>query len=58
MECQNNVDGLNVDLKDINDARKTAIINDELLKLNVDIATLQETRLANTGTIKENFIRR
>ena len=48
MECQNNVDGLNVDLKDINDARKTAIINDELLKLNVDIATLQETRLTDT----------
>ena len=44
---------LNVDLKDINDVRKTAIINDELLRLNVDIAALQETRLANTGSIKE-----
>ena len=43
----------NVKLKDINDFRKTAIINDELLKLNVDIATLQEARLADTGTIKE-----
>ena len=45
---------LNVDLKDINDVRKTAIINDELLKLNVDIATLQETRLDDISTIKEN----
>ena len=44
---------LNVGLKDINDVRKNAIINDELLKLNVDIAILQETRLADIGTIKE-----
>ena len=44
---------LKVALKDINDVRKTAIINDELLKLNIDIATLQETRLADTGAIKE-----
>ena len=44
---------LNVDLKYIHDVRKTEIINCELLKLNVDIATLQETRLADTGTIKE-----
>ena len=47
---------LNVDLKDINDVRKTAIINDELLKLNIDIATLQEIRLADTATIKEKNI--
>ena len=39
---------LNVYRKNINDVGKTAIINDELLKLNVDIATLQEN-----GTIKE-----
>ena len=32
---------LNVDLKYINDVRKTAIINDELLRLNVVIAALQ-----------------
>ena len=50
---------LNVDLKDINDLKKTAIINDKLLKL--DIATLQETRLTKTGTIKKtttHFIKR
>ena len=39
----------NVDLKYINGVRKTAITNDELLKLNVD--PLEETRLADTGTI-------
>ena len=33
---------LKVALKDINDVRKTAIINDELLKLNVDIATYKK----------------
>lgn len=38
---------------DINDSRKTAVINDELKRLNVDIATLQETRLADSGTLKE-----
>ena len=43
---------LNVDLKDINDFRKTAIVNDGLLKLNVYIATSQEPRLADTGTVK------
>ncbi|XP_068741873.1 craniofacial development protein 2-like [Montipora capricornis] len=35
------------------DARKTAVINNELLRLQVDIAALQETRLADTGTLKE-----
>ncbi|XP_066282992.1 uncharacterized protein [Branchiostoma lanceolatum] len=40
-------------LKDIDDARKTAVINDELRRLNVDIAALQETRLADSGTLKE-----
>ena len=28
-------------------------MNDELKRLNVDIATLQETRLADSGTLKE-----
>lgn len=46
--------GLTENLKDISDARKTAIINDELKRLNVDIATLQETRLADSGTLREN----
>ena len=45
--------GLSASLQDIKDSRKTAVINDELRRLNVDIATLQETRLANSGTLKE-----
>ena len=45
--------GLSQDLQDISDARKTAVINNELKRLNVDIATLQETWLANAGTLKE-----
>ena len=45
--------GLSTDLKEISDARKTAIINNELKRLNVDIAALQETRLADSGTLRE-----
>ena len=45
--------GLTPNLKDINDARKTAVINDELKRLDVDIVTLQETRLADAGTLRE-----
>lgn len=33
-------------LRDIGDARNTAIMNNVLKRLNVDIATLQETHLA------------
>ena len=44
---------LSQDLQDISNARKTAVINDELTRLNVDIATLQETWLANADTLKE-----
>ena len=40
-------------LQDIKDSRKTAVINDELKRLNVDIATLQDTRLADSGPLKE-----
>ena len=36
------------------DARKTAIINDELKRLKIDIAALQETRLALNGCISES----
>ena len=43
-----------IDTENISDARKTAIINNELLRLKVDIAALQETRLAGQGSIKEN----
>ena len=45
--------GLSQDLQDISDARKTAVINDELKRLNINIATLQETWIANAGTLKE-----
>lgn len=45
--------GLSEDVWDIDDLRKTAVINNELLRLNVDIAALQETRLADSGILKE-----
>ena len=45
--------GLTSDLTDINDTRKTAVINNELLRLSIDIAALQETRLAETGSLQE-----
>ena len=45
--------GLSSDLQQIDDARKTAIIDRELAKLNIDIAALQETRLAADGSLKE-----
>ena len=44
--------GHSTSLQDIMDSRTTAVINDEL-KRHVDIATLQETRLAGSGTLKE-----
>lgn len=43
------------DLQNINDVRKTAIINDELLRMGVDIASLQETRLLDSGSLKERL---
>ena len=46
--------GLSENLQDISDARKTAVINEELKRLKVDIATLQETRLADSGSLREN----
>ncbi len=36
------------ELQDINDLRKTAVIDAELRTLNVDIADLQETRFADS----------
>ena len=45
--------GLTEDLKAVNDARKTAIIDREVLRLNVNIATLQETGLPNSGSLEE-----
>ena len=45
--------GISDDLESIQDLRKTAIINNELCRLNVDIAALQETRLAEAASLKE-----
>ena len=45
--------GLSASLQDIKDSRKTAVINDELRRLNVDIATFQTTRPAASGTPNE-----
>ena len=46
--------GLTNNLPQVDDARKTAIIDRELDKLNIDIACLQETRLLGSGSIKES----
>ena len=45
--------GLTGDLQSIDNARKTAVIDMELDRLNNDIACLQETRLADSGLLKE-----
>ena len=45
--------GLSDDPQQIDDARKTAIINRELKRLNIDIAALQETRLPSNGSLRE-----
>lgn len=45
--------GLSDDLQQIDDARKTAVISRELKTLNIDIASLQETRLPSNGRLKE-----
>ena len=45
--------GMCDDLREVEDARKTAIIDRELLRLNVGIAALQETRLPASGSLRE-----
>ncbi|XP_047480569.1 craniofacial development protein 2-like [Penaeus chinensis] len=45
--------GISVDLGSINDLRKTAVINNELSRLDVDIVALQETRLAEATSLRE-----
>ena len=45
--------GLSDDLQQIDAARKTAIIDAELHQLDIDIAALQETRLADNGSLTE-----
>ena len=48
--------GMDTDIDNTSDARKTAIINKELLRLKVDIATLQETHLVGQGSIRKNTL--
>ena len=45
--------GLSADLQLMDDSRKTAIINKELARLNIDVTCLQETRLADSGSLME-----
>ena len=47
--------GMDTDIDNTSDARKTAIINNETLCLKVDIAALQETRLACQSSTKEKY---
>ncbi|XP_047490320.1 uncharacterized protein LOC125039959 [Penaeus chinensis] len=44
---------LSPDIQQVDDARKTAVIDRELSRLGVDIACLLETRLADSGTLRE-----
>lgn len=46
--------GFSTDIQQVEDVRKTAIIDKELSRLKVDIACLQETRLADSGTLRED----
>ena len=46
--------GLSNDILTISDIRKTAVINNELLRLQIDVAGLQETRLAESGCLEES----
>ena len=45
--------GLSDNLQQVSDARKTAVINNELCRLQVNVIALQETRLAESGIIRE-----
>ena len=45
--------GMSGDLEEVTDVPKTSVIDKELNRLNIDIAGLQETRLAGFGSIKE-----
>ena len=45
--------GLSDDLLQVDDTRKTAIIDRELKRLNIDVAALQETRLPSNGSLRE-----
>ena len=41
------------DLTQVEDTRKTAIIGRELHRLQFDIVALQETRLSDSGSVRE-----
>ena len=45
--------GFMSDLSNLDDVRKTAAIDNKLMRLKVDIATLQEMRLVNSSFVKE-----
>lgn len=45
--------GLTKDIRDNDGPCKTAVVSSELGRLDVDIASLQETRLAGCGSLKE-----
>ena len=45
--------GLSDNLQQVNDARKTAVINNELCRLQLDIIALKETRLPECVIIRE-----
>ena len=45
--------GLYDDLQQVDDFRKTTVIDRELSRLDVSIAALQETRLASSGSLRE-----
>ncbi|CAE1276475.1 unnamed protein product [Acanthosepion pharaonis] len=47
--------GLSENPQDISDSRKTAVINDELKKLHMDIAILQERHLADSGSLTKDY---
>ena len=52
LECLPMMTGLSTDLQTISDVWKTAIINSELLHLQIDIAVLQETPLAEFSCLR------
>lgn len=45
--------GFGDNLQDMSDARKTAVIDRELSRRQMDIVALQETRLLETGSVRE-----
>ncbi|XP_069189930.1 craniofacial development protein 2-like [Procambarus clarkii] len=47
--------GLSEDLLEVNDARMTAVIKNELRRLQMDIVALKEIRLPVTSSIRENY---